>query len=475
MREKGAGYKSETRKAASAQNRYSKPEERTKSSLRPVSRTAKTAASPERTENSTGSGINPEARKTAADKENTITTATGLFSRIAISIEKNAVGSSSINCMGLCSSWICVKIRQITYSRQKQPARNIRYRRNCKFLQGTTDSMNTETKSTASRVSSVATKRVILILEPDSTKCSNCLRFSSVITNPRRMIFSPCGITTRTGETDSIAIVLLRSLSSLWYTKLSRKNGVRKGNTNSWDDSSRPAACASSCRKALKFSLVSREDFSTVLCSVPRTTSTSVLLKFSIPSSGKEVNPRVTTELKNDEFESLYADEQKPAGEEVISGEEFVNECTVESDLELLFPNEYIPSSSERMLLYRELDKLELDRDVDAFKARLTDRFGKIPPEGEELIRIVPLRRLARRLGVERVFLKGGRMILYFVSNLDSPYYQSQSFGKVIDYMAKYPRNCNLRENNGKRSMIVKEIPDVETAVRVLQEIVSLG
>ena len=66
-------------------------------------------------------------------------------------------------------------------------------------------------------------------------------------------------------------------------------------------------------------------------------------------------------------------------------------------------------------------------------------------------------------------------MILYFVSNLDSPYYQSQSFGKVIDYMAKYPRNCNLRENNGKRSMIVKEIPDVETAVRVLQEIVSLG
>ena len=188
----------------------------------------------------------------------------------------------------------------------------------------------------------------------------------------------------------------------------------------------------------------------------------------------QKILAEAVTELKNEEFGELYADEIK-AGEEKISGEDFVAECTVESDLELLFPNEYIPSSSERMLLYRELDKLELDRDVDAFKARLTDRFGKIPPEGEELIRIVPLRRLARRLGVERVFLKGGRMILYFVSNLDSPYYQSQSFGKVIDYMAKYPRNCNLRENNGKRSMIVKEIPDVETAVRVLQEIVSLG
>lgn len=108
----------------------------------------------------------------------------------------------------------------------------------------------------------------------------------------------------------------------------------------------------------------------------------------------------------------MYADEIK-AGEEKISGEEFVDECTVESDLELLFPNEYIPSSSERMLLYRELDKLELDKDVEAFRARLLDRFGKIPPEGEELLRIVPLRRLAKRLGVEKVVLKAQRMTLF--------------------------------------------------------------
>ena len=87
------------------------------------------------------------------------------------------------------------------------------------------------------------------------------------------------------------------------------------------------------------------------------------------------------TELKNEEFADLYAEEIK-AGEEKISGEEFVDECTVESDLELLFPNEYIPSSSERMLLYRELDGLELDKDLLAFKARLEDRFGKVPPKG---------------------------------------------------------------------------------------------
>ena len=187
----------------------------------------------------------------------------------------------------------------------------------------------------------------------------------------------------------------------------------------------------------------------------------------------QKILAEAVTELKNDEFADLYADEIK-AGDEVISGEGFVDECTVESDLELLFPNEYIPSSSERMLLYRELDKLELDKDVDDFKARLIDRFGAIPPEGEELIRIVPLRRIAKRLGIEKIFLKSGRMTLFFVSNPDSPYYQSEAFGKIIGYMSRYPRACNLREQNGKRSMVIKDIKDVQSAVRELQEITSI-
>lgn len=187
----------------------------------------------------------------------------------------------------------------------------------------------------------------------------------------------------------------------------------------------------------------------------------------------QKILAEAVTELKNDEFSELYADDVK-AGEEVLSGEGFVDECTVESDLELLFPNEYIPSSSERMLLYRELDKLELDKDVEDFKARLIDRFGAIPPEGEELIRIVPLRRIAKRLGIEKIFLKSGRMTLFFVSNPDSPYYQSEAFGKMIGYMSRYPRQCNLREQNGKRSMIIKDIKDVQSAVRELQEITSI-
>ena len=185
----------------------------------------------------------------------------------------------------------------------------------------------------------------------------------------------------------------------------------------------------------------------------------------------QKILSEAVTELKNDEFSELYVES---SGEEKISGEGFVDDCQLESDMEIMFPNEYVPSSSERMLLYRELDGMELDKDVLEFKTRLEDRFGKIPYEALELLRIVPLRRLAKRLGVEKIFLKAGNMTLFFVSNPESPYYQSDSFGKMIDYMGKNPRICNLREKNGKRSMVIKNIPNVETAVSVLQQIVVI-
>ena len=163
-----------------------------------------------------------------------------------------------------------------------------------------------------------------------------------------------------------------------------------------------------------------------------------------------------------------------PVGEGKLGGEEFVNECMVESDLELLFPDEYVPSSSERMLLYRELDGLELDKDVEAYRHRLEDRFGQLPHESEELLKIVPLRRMGKRLGIEKIFLRAGRMSLYFVSNPDSPYYQSEAFGKVIAYMGQNPRLCNLREQNGKRSMVIRDVENVEQAVVILREMVSM-
>lgn len=196
-----------------------------------------------------------------------------------------------------------------------------------------------------------------------------------------------------------------------------------------------------------------------------------------IADLGYETYQKILTEavheLKTDEFADLYAEELKAEGG-VISGEQFVDECQVESDLELLLPATYVTGSSERMLLYRELDSLTLDKDVEAFRNRLIDRFGPVPSETEELLRIVPLRRLAARLGAEKVFLKGGRMSLFFISNPESPYYQSQAFGKVIAYMMKYTRRCDLREQNTRRSMLVKDVKNVETAVGVLQEIVAM-
>lgn len=195
-----------------------------------------------------------------------------------------------------------------------------------------------------------------------------------------------------------------------------------------------------------------------------------------IADLGYETYQKILTEaveeLKTDEFADLYAEEVQSDG--TISGEQFVKDTLLESDMELLLPANYVTGASERMLLYRELDGLVLDSEVDAFRTRLEDRFGPIPPETEELLRIVPLRRIAARLGIEKMTLKGGRMILFLVSNSDSPYYQSTAFGKLITYMMKYTRRCDLRDQNGKRSMVVKQVPNVQEAVSVLQEMVAM-
>ena len=136
----------------------------------------------------------------------------------------------------------------------------------------------------------------------------------------------------------------------------------------------------------------------------------------------------------------------------------------------MYFPETYVPGSSERMLLYRELDNIEDDAQLDAYRQRLVDRFGKMPHEGEELLQVVPLRRLGKRLGCEKIILKLGRMQMQFVSNPESAYYKSQAFGKALNYIATHTRRCTLKEVNGKRSMVVMGIPTVGDAVEVLKE-----
>lgn len=174
-------------------------------------------------------------------------------------------------------------------------------------------------------------------------------------------------------------------------------------------------------------------------------------------------------ELKNDEFQDLYAEEMSEGKQ--ITGDDFIDDCAVESDLEMYFPDNYVPGSSERMLLYRELDNIETDGDLEAYRQRLQDRFGPVPRQGEELMQVVALRRVGKRLGCEKIILKQGRMQMQFVSNPNSMYYQSAAFDKVLNYIGFHPRRCNLKEKNGKRSMVVDDVKSVEEGVTVLRAI----
>ena len=180
---------------------------------------------------------------------------------------------------------------------------------------------------------------------------------------------------------------------------------------------------------------------------------------------------QAVTELKNDEFQDIYA-EQMAQGND-ISGEEFVEDCAIESDLEMYFPDNYVPGSSERMLLYRELDNINDDNDLEAYRQRLIDRFGEIPHEGLELMQVVPLLRLGKRLGCEKISLKQGKMNMQFVANPESAYYQSRTFSAVINYVGNHPRRCDFKQVGTRRLLTISEIPTVEAAVSVLREMLK--
>jgi transcription-repair coupling factor (superfamily II helicase) len=183
----------------------------------------------------------------------------------------------------------------------------------------------------------------------------------------------------------------------------------------------------------------------------------------------QKILSQAVTELKNDEFQDIYADEIAHGRQ--VNGDEFVEDCAIESDLEMYFPDTYVPGSSERMLLYRELDNINDDAALEAYRKRLIDRFGPVPREGEELMQVVSLRRLGKSLGCEKILLRQSRMTLQFVSNSESAYYQSQAFGKVLDYLAANPRRCNLTEIKGRRLMRMADVKTVEEAVEILKAI----
>ena len=197
-----------------------------------------------------------------------------------------------------------------------------------------------------------------------------------------------------------------------------------------------------------------------------------------IADLGYETYQRVlkeaVTELRNEEFSSVFADTDGDRDNSQDGSSEFITDCVVDTDLELMFPASYVPQESERITLYRELDNMETDDQVEAFEARMKDRFGKIPTMASELIRIVPLRRTARRLGIEKLVIRQTRMHLFLVGEENVAYYQSPAFGRLLNYVQQNPKRCNLSQKNGRRSIIISNITSVSDALSVLRTITYL-
>jgi transcription-repair coupling factor (superfamily II helicase) len=174
-------------------------------------------------------------------------------------------------------------------------------------------------------------------------------------------------------------------------------------------------------------------------------------------------------ELKAEEFSELYDREENSAGHTMLNIQ-YVKDCQIDTDLELLFPDNYVQGTAERMLLYRELDSIDNEQQLQKFSSSLVDRFGKMPPESSELLGVIRLRWLAIGLGMEKIVLKSDIMICYFPADQKSAYYQSVLFQKILIYLQSHPKKCRMKEE-GKLTLTFENVVSVNQAVELLKEI----
>ena len=192
-----------------------------------------------------------------------------------------------------------------------------------------------------------------------------------------------------------------------------------------------------------------------------------------IADLGYEAYQKILKEAVLELTTSEFAD-TVTAQNDVTGSDDFVADCTIESDLEVLLPPDYVPQESERINLYRELDGITRKEELDAFAERLRDRFGAIPPVAQELLLIPLVRGNARRLGIEKVALKQGMMYIYFVDESNVAYYQSPMFGRLINYLQRYPQRVVIRQREQLRSFAIKSVASVAEANDIFNEILSL-
>ena len=166
-------------------------------------------------------------------------------------------------------------------------------------------------------------------------------------------------------------------------------------------------------------------------------------------------------ELKETDFKELYRDE-------IPVQKEFVKECLIETDLEIMLPDSYVTNITERLSLYKELDGLEAEEDLLKFQEKLIDRFGPVPAQTQELLNTIRLRRMARRLGFEKISLRNGFLSATFISNQDSPFFQSNIFSTVLQFIQTDHRKVRMKENNNKLSLSFREVLSVSQAIQAL-------
>lgn len=172
-------------------------------------------------------------------------------------------------------------------------------------------------------------------------------------------------------------------------------------------------------------------------------------------------------DLKENEFKELFKDETKDLSKSLIT------ECLIETDLEIIIPEDYIKNITERLSLYTQLDNIKSKSELAIFSQSMEDRFGKIPSSVEELFKTVKLRWLALELGFEKLVIKSGRMRCYFPPQGNDQYYTSPIFGKVMSYVQSHPKDYQIKEMKGKLILINTGIERIELAIEQLENVTN--